>query len=46
MLICYDAVDAARDGRSDSRLGRVMYRGEMDGVRDGEVAAAALAVNN
>jgi hypothetical protein len=30
VLMCYNAVDATRDGRSDSRLGRVMYQGQMD----------------
>jgi hypothetical protein len=30
VLMFYNAVDATRDGRSDSRLGRVMYQGQMD----------------
>jgi hypothetical protein len=30
-LMCYNAVDATRDGRSDSRLGRMMYQGQMKG---------------
>jgi hypothetical protein len=31
VLMCYNAVDAARDFRSDSRLARVMYRGDKKG---------------
>ena len=41
MLFCYDTVDAVRDGRSDSRLARVMYQGVVNGVGGGEVDAAA-----
>ncbi|KAL3768618.1 hypothetical protein ACHAWO_009637 [Cyclotella atomus] len=40
VLMCYNAIEA-RDGRSDSRLGRVMYRGEMNGVVSGGSEGAA-----
>lgn len=30
VLMCYNAADATRDGRSDSRLGIAMYQGLMD----------------
>ncbi len=30
VLMCYNAADATRDGRSDSRLVIVMYQGLMD----------------
>jgi hypothetical protein len=30
-LMCYNAVDAMKDGRSDWRLGRMMYQGQMKG---------------
>jgi hypothetical protein len=43
VLMCYNAVEAARDGRSDSRLGRVMYRGEMNGVGGGGSEGGAAA---
>ena len=28
-LMCYNAIDATRDDRSDSRLGRLMYQGQL-----------------